>query len=122
VSCQPSHDSVLKSRADSVTLGWAVQLPRGTFNAARGIYKGYGVKTAESTFQQCSGILLYMDKETKQIFQKLVDELEDIRANQGAIAATALQISLADAQDAKSLAIEMHRRHYAELRKEIEAL
>jgi hypothetical protein len=63
-----------------------------------------------------------MDKETKQIFQKLVDELEDIRANQGAIAATALQISLADAQDAKSLAIEMHRRHYAELRKEIEAL
>jgi len=67
-------------------------------------------------------ILPGMDDKTKQILLKLVDDMQDLRATVGAIAASASRpISAADAQDAKILAKLQDRQRYDELRKEIES-
>jgi hypothetical protein len=64
-----------------------------------------------------------MENQTKQILLRLVNDIEDLRATVGAlVAAASRQISIADAQDAKSLAKQSQQQRYDELRKEIEAL
>ena len=64
-----------------------------------------------------------MDTKTKQVILKLVDDIQDLRANLGMLAASpSLHVSIADARDAKSLAKQQDAQRYDELRKEIEAL
>ena len=70
-----------------------------------------------------SGIFLDMDNKLKEVLLKLASEIEDLKAILLAMSAhPSLKMSLVDAQDAKSLAIQAHRGHYAQLRKEIESL
>jgi len=64
-----------------------------------------------------------MDQKTKNLLVKLVGEIQDLRANVDLIAAhKALKMSLAEAQEGKSVTIRLHQQLYDELRKEIDAL
>lgn len=59
----------------------------------------------------------------KEILSLLLAEIEDLRANQAVIAgALAHPPTAADALDAKSLAIQAHKKIYDELRAKISAL
>ena len=62
------------------------------------------------------------DKKLKQILLKLVNDIEDLRANVGSLAAFAPPTGLAAAQDAKRTATQTNRQRYEDLRKEIGAL
>jgi hypothetical protein len=59
----------------------------------------------------------------KQILYEMLDELEDLRASLVALGQLSnVRASVADAQDAKSLAKQSVRAQYAELRKKIDEL
>ena len=63
------------------------------------------------------------DLKTKQLLKKLVDEIQDLRANVDLLAAhKALKMSLEDAKEGKSVTIALNRELYEKLRKEIDAL
>lgn len=64
-----------------------------------------------------------MDNKSKQVLLKLLNELEDLRANLLVTSVhPSLKMSHADAHDAKTNALKVHENHYAALRKEIESL
>ena len=63
------------------------------------------------------------DPKAKQLLKKLVDEIQDLRANVDLIAAhKALRMSVAEAREGKSATIAHNRQTYEALRKEIDAL
>ena len=60
---------------------------------------------------------------TKEALLKLLDEVEDLRANQIVLAGRVAALpSIAIANEVKSLALQESRKSYDELRKEIGAL
>jgi hypothetical protein len=64
-----------------------------------------------------------MTQAEKQFLYTLVDDIEDLRASLGALVQLSnIQVSPVSAQDAKSLAKQSERAHYAELRKKIDEL
>ena len=62
-----------------------------------------------------------MDKQTKEILLKVLDEIVDLRANQDLIAAhVGTGVTIYDAADAKREALRHAKKAYGEIRKQIE--